>query len=285
MYNLKRPEGRSTLLWTTAKSFAVATAVALGLTTAASAEPSDDAAALVRASVAYQIDAMMEQQLSATGLDVTGQVEVFALPQWVGERDQTPERATVTTRLVAPNGAKGMSLHDATATRLVSEAQRQMLRFDTHPPSEYDRRDLLAAPAVGGGEEWACLTEALYFEARGEPLIGQLAVAEVILNRVDSRKYPDSICGVIAQGESRRNACQFSFRCDGQPEQFSEEIAYDLVGKVARMMLDGRDRALTQGATHYHTTAVEPGWSRRLTPTTQIGKHMFYRYPVQSASN
>ena len=74
-------------------------------------------------------------------------------------------------------------------------------------------------PFRKGGAEWACLTEALYFEARGETLKGQLAVAEVILNRVDNRKYPDSICGVITQGASKRHKCQFSFKCDGRPEK------------------------------------------------------------------
>ena len=112
-----------------------------------------------------------------------------------------------------------------------------------------------------------------------------IAVAEVILNRVDSRKYPNTVCGVISQGQSRRNACQFSFRCDGRPEEFHEKSAYEQVGRVARMMLNGRERSLTEGATHYHTRYVRPGWSRRLTKTAEIGTHLFYRYPTQSASN
>ena len=146
-----------------------------------------------------------------------------------------------------------------------------------------DRMDHL--PPVAGSEEWACMAEALYFEARGEKMSGQIAVAEVILNRVKSRRFPNSVCAVVSQGSSRRNACQFSFKCDGQPERFSERKAYERVGKVAQMMLDGRKHDLTGGATHYHTTAVKPGWSRRLTRTTQIGEHLFYRHPDQSASN
>ncbi len=140
-------------------------------------------------------------------------------------------------------------------------------------------------PPASGDSEWACLAEALYFEARGENLKGQMAVAEVILNRVQSQRYPNTVCRVISQGASRRNACQFSFKCDGRPERFSERFAYERVGKVARVMLDGRDRDLTDGATHYHTIRVQPGWSRRLEQTVQIGDHIFYRRHDQAAMN
>lgn len=140
-------------------------------------------------------------------------------------------------------------------------------------------------PPATGNSEWACLTEALYFEARGEDLKGQMAVAEVILNRVESKRFPDTVCRVISQGASRRNACQFSFKCDGVPERFSERRAYERVGKVARVMLDGHERGLTNGATHYHTTWVQPGWSRRLMQTAQVGDHLFYRRPDQAAMN
>ncbi|MSU90101.1 cell wall hydrolase [Rhodobacteraceae bacterium 2CG4] len=181
--------------------------------------------------------------------------------------------------------SRQLTMMDATAARQAGEARSAIRPFDHRQPGEYDRDTLDRLPVASGGPEWACLTEALYFEARGESLKGQLAVAEVILNRVDSRRYPDSVCGVISQGEQRRDACQFSFRCDGKPETFSEKRAYERVGKIARLMLDGRDRALTSGATHYHTTAVKPSWARRLTRTAQIGRHLFYRLPVQQASN
>lgn len=283
----RRPKGRDVLRGATiTRSVCAAFSALVSCVLPAGAEPSEHSAELIRASVAYQISTVLDQErLTGISLDATGQVEVFALPRWVGERDQSTERPAAIKGPSDLSVTGALSLQDSTASRQADDARRQMMRFDMRPPSEFDRAELLAAPAAEGGQEWACLTEALYFEARGEPLIGQLAVAEVILNRVDSRKYPNSICGVISQGEARRNACQFSFRCDGQPELFNEKVAYDLVGKVARMMLDGRDRPLTLGATHYHTTAVEPGWSHRLTPTTQIGKHLFYRYPLQSARN
>ncbi|MEL7464390.1 MAG: cell wall hydrolase [Pseudomonadota bacterium] len=133
------------------------------------------------------------------------------------------------------------------------------------------------------GEAWRCLTEAIYFEARGETTRGQFAVAEVILNRVDSRVYPNSVCGVVTQGTGRKYACQFSYTCDGKAEVVNNRKAFVKAAKIAKSMLDGRPRVLTNKATHYHTTAVNPAWSRKLEKTTHIGEHIFYRYPRGSA--
>ncbi len=137
-------------------------------------------------------------------------------------------------------------------------------------------------PAASGDRSWQCLTEALYFEARSETLEGQFAVGEVILNRVDSRKFPNSVCGVVTQGAHRLNACQFSYNCDGKAEHFSEARAYARSGKLAKLLLDGRARVLTDGATYYHTSAVNPSWSRSFTKTAQIGRHIFYNAETTS---
>ncbi|MBL4918259.1 cell wall hydrolase [Szabonella alba] len=144
----------------------------------------------------------------------------------------------------------------------------------------YDRVWLADQPAVSGGQEWACLAKALYFEARGETVKGQFAVAEVILNRVDSGAYPNSVCAVVNQGSGRRNACQFSFTCDGKDDRIREADAYDAAGKIAQVMLSGAPRKLTQGATHFHTTQVRPRWAHRFPRTAQIGAHLFYRQPL-----
>jgi spore germination cell wall hydrolase CwlJ-like protein len=134
-----------------------------------------------------------------------------------------------------------------------------------------------AQPVAKGGDEWRCLAEALYFEARGETASGLFAVAEVILNRVDSVRYPSSVCGVITQGTGERHACQFSYTCDGKPEHVTNAAAFARVGKVARVMLDGAPRTLTKGALFYHTKAVAPSWSREFDQTASIGVHHFYR--------
>jgi len=141
----------------------------------------------------------------------------------------------------------------------------------------YSVKELDARPVATGGADWQCLSEALYFEARGEALKGQIAVAEVILNRVDSKKFPSSVCGVIRQGTGRKHACQFSYTCDGLPEHIREPAAYERVGKVARMMLDGAPRGLSGGALFYHTTAVNPRWARVFQRTTRLGVHLFYK--------
>lgn len=148
----------------------------------------------------------------------------------------------------------------------------------------YSLDRLASLPKVDGGKEWSCLTEALYFEARGETLKGIFGVAEVILNRVDDPRYPSSVCGVINQGTGERYRCQFTYTCDGRPEVMSEERARDLVGRVARVMLDGAPRALTGGATHYHTKSVKPRWARVFPRTTTIGYHHFYRQPDRIAT-
>ena len=132
-----------------------------------------------------------------------------------------------------------------------------------------------------GGKQWRCMAEALYFEARGESVLGQFAVGEVILNRVKASSYPDTVCGVVKQGTGQRHRCQFSFYCDGKAEVISERKAFDQVGKVAKIMLSGTPRDLTGGATHYHTKAVAPRWSRVFTRTATIGFHHFYRQPVR----
>ena len=140
-------------------------------------------------------------------------------------------------------------------------------------------------PTPTGNANWACLTEALYFEARGEILKGQFAVAEVIMNRVKSARYPDNICGVINQGTGRKYQCQFTYTCDGNPEHINEPRAWERVGKVAKIMLSGAPRALTGGATYYHTTAVNPSWSRKFNQTAAIGVHQFYRPDYRISSN
>ncbi len=141
----------------------------------------------------------------------------------------------------------------------------------------YDDDFLAAMPAPKGDAQWQCLKTALYFEARGETLKGQFAVAEVILNRVDSPRYPKTVCGVVQQGSSK--GCQFSYACDGIKDVMREKAAADRAGRIARIMLDGAPRGLTEGATHFHTRAVRPGWAHRFPRTAQIGAHLFYRQP------
>lgn len=139
---------------------------------------------------------------------------------------------------------------------------------------------LMAQPVPQGDGEWQCLTEALYFESRGESLEGQIAVAEVILNRVDSPLYPRTVCGVVKQRGG--GGCQFSYICDGRTDRMREVAAADLAGRIARAMLDDAPRLLTEGATHFHVKGVRPSWSKGFSRTAAIGAHFFYRQPGSS---
>ncbi len=150
---------------------------------------------------------------------------------------------------------------------------------------EYSLSWIDAQPAPTGGEDLKCLAEALYFEARGETVAGQFAVAEVIVNRSKSSIFPDTICGVISQGTGRKYQCQFTYKCDGYKDTIAEKRAYERVSKVARAVLDGYSSNLTDGATYYHTNAVSPAWSRRFIRTATIGVHYFYRRHDQRASS
>ena len=88
-----------------------------------------------------------------------------------------------------------------------------------------DTRAIDALPLETGGPQWQCLAEAIYFESRGEPLAGQIAVAEVVLNRVDDRRYPKTVCGVTKQGVGGGRGCQFSYACDGRSDAMKSQVA------------------------------------------------------------
>ena len=153
----------------------------------------------------------------------------------------------------------------------------ERLKWRRSPKIEYTTAFINSQPRATGGSDLRCLAEALYFEARGETIKGQFAVAEVILNRVDSAEYPNTVCAVINQGTGRKFACQFTYTCDGRPDRITDKSAYERVAKVARISLDGAPRELTRGALFYHTTAVNPSWARKFKRTARYGVHLFYR--------
>jgi Cell Wall Hydrolase len=128
----------------------------------------------------------------------------------------------------------------------------------------------------------SCMARAVYFEARSESRQGQLAVATVILNRTKSSHYPSSICGVVYQGASRHNSCQFSFACDGKPDFPDHASAWKAALEVTALALgdktitDDSELRIVSTATHYHADYVRPRWSRSLNRLTKIGRHIFY---------
>jgi N-acetylmuramoyl-L-alanine amidase len=189
-----------------------------------------------------------------------------------------------TTAIAGGNG----SLFSSTSV-LFSAAQdpmdlpraRPLLYTDVEPVKieNSENEVFLAATKIKYSEQdLQCMTEALYHEARGEGRKGQAAVAEVILNRVDSRSFPSTVCGVINQRG------QFSYTIGGS-KPIRNKAAYLRARDVAAAALSGASRNLTGGATYFHTPAVRPAWSHRFQRTTQIGSHIFYRTGQRLASN
>ena len=136
-----------------------------------------------------------------------------------------------------------------------------------------------------------CLALNTYHEAKNQSLVGQVATAQVVMNRVADDRYPNTVCEVVKQGPHRpswenpekeypiRHRCQFSWYCDGKPDVPKNEKAWRKAQDVAFLVLYNKiNLDVTEGATHYHATYVKPAWARTKTRTTKIEKHIFYRW-------
>jgi len=134
-------------------------------------------------------------------------------------------------------------------------------------------------------EPITCLAMAIYFEARGEPTIGQMAVAHVIMNRVESDDFPDTVCGVVTEGETYitkpdlpiRHQCQFSFYCDGKSDKPTDEDALHWATSIAWGDYHKQIYDPTNGAVYYHADYVQPDWAETKRPVRQISRHIFYK--------
>jgi len=136
-----------------------------------------------------------------------------------------------------------------------------------------------------------CLALNTYHEAKNQSLVGQIATAQVVMNRVADDRYPNTVCEVVKQGPHRpswenpekeypvRHRCQFSWYCDGKSDVPKNEKAWRKAQDVAFLVLYNKvNLDVTEGATHYHATYVRPAWARTKTRTTRIEKHIFYRW-------
>jgi len=149
------------------------------------------------------------------------------------------------------------------------------------PPMGEGDHDWVASPlpaSVFSAREQQCLAAAIYFEARGESLKGQAAVAQVVLNRVRNPAYPKSICGVVYQNQMWRNRCQFSFACDGIKDRVASREHYKMAEDVAMAVTAGKIWLPEIGSsTHYYADYVSPRWARAMEKMRKIGRHIFYR--------
>ena len=168
--------------------------------------------------------------------------------------------------------------------------------LERSPVSPYDKfgqrfRDMAALDGVAtfsprhfklaerSEAEHLCLSQAIFYEARSESIAGQLAVAEVIMNRVGDHRYPNTVCNVVFQGSERSTGCQFTFTCDGALRRQPSGKMWKRAQDVAANVLMELNRPLTGSATHYHTNYVNPIWNQNLVETKVIGTHIFYRFP------
>lgn len=138
----------------------------------------------------------------------------------------------------------------------------------------------LGLTGLARAKQEKCLTDAIYFESRGEAIDGQMAVAQVVMNRVFSGFYPNTVCGVVYQKKyvRRYGGCQFTFACDGKPDVVKEPEMWEIAKKIARDTLDGKLWLKNVGkATHYHAFWVRPDWVREMAKIQRLGVHTFYR--------
>ena len=150
----------------------------------------------------------------------------------------------------------------------------------TSEPLTPARPFVLAAKSTAEKERAVrCLSNAIYYEAALEPVDGQRAVAQVVLNRVRDQNFPKSVCGVVYEGWERTTGCQFSFTCNNALLSGPLPVLYQRARKVAEAALNGSVMADVGTATHYHADYVAPYWAPTLTKLTQIGMHIFYRWP------
>ena len=136
-----------------------------------------------------------------------------------------------------------------------------------------------------------CLALNTYHEAKNQSLVGQIATAQVVMNRVEDDRFPSTVCEVVKQGPTRpswedpekeypiKHRCQFSWYCDGKDDTPKNEKAWRKAQDVAFLVLYNKIQLdVTEGATHYHATYVRPAWAKTKKRTTRIEKHIFYRW-------
>ena len=167
---------------------------------------------------------------------------------------------------------------------------------DTYPPVDkldWSRKDVypINKYAYGAQSDFDCMIEAIYYEAGNQPLIGKIAVAQVILNRVRSKRYPNTVCDVVHQGPKSqwwlenhgkevpiKHKCQFSYYCDGKEEVRYEGKSWNESEHAAMMIINNSLlKDITDGATHYHADYVSPYWSKDMTRTITIENHLFFK--------
>ena len=200
------------------------------------------------------------------------------------------ESALAIARRHAPYTVAGSAQRDRQAALLTARLEQLRSRPGAEGLRKVSLTDPLAAQpfhlggALDASRDLECLTQAVYYEARGEGRDGMKAVAQVVLNRVRHRAFPNSVCAVVFQGAGRRTGCQFSFTCDGSMRGRVNRTAWNRARDIASSALSGSVYAGVGNATHFHTTGVSPQWRHSLVRVGQVGDHLFYRFGGRSGA-
>lgn len=266
-----------------------------------------DTAARVKAWWLAQTDDQRKETITAAAwasVAAAGLVSLFAFvpQQYVEQREAADYRQQVELFAGSYYANETPSVKVASASSNASNVSadwlsdwsesvaESTLNFEVQPASydigfeqpvvmTYAPRKALFSEAEEATTQHNCLATAIYYEARSESLSGQLAVAEVIMNRVADARFPGSVCDVVFQGSYRNTGCQFTFTCDGALARKPRGIRWERAQSVAAHVVLGLNEPRTGGATHYHADYVDPIWNAGLVKTETIDTHIFYRFP------
>jgi spore germination cell wall hydrolase CwlJ-like protein len=180
----------------------------------------------------------------------------------------------------AANSAAAINLPPPNLLRPLSPAEATKENADrpfVSRPDTAAARFVLHADAADRERAVTCLAQAAYYEASGEGVDGERAVAQIVLNRVHHPGFPSTVCGVVYQGGDRATGCQFSFVCDGSMQRVPVPALWTRSREIAEQALAGKVFAPVGHATHYHADYVLPYWADSLDKSVQLGHHIFYR--------
>lgn len=203
------------------------------------------------------------------------------MTSYLRAQQRLPHLALVVLAMITMIAAPGFAKAIDVVTGVYGSGQTPLITPAPLPPYDPNvvQPFVLKTSAIEREQAVDCLADAVYYEAGFEPLEGQRAVAQVIVNRVRDPNFPSSVCGVVFQGYKRQTGCQFSFVCDGSMKRrppHPEQVAFAKM--IAEQALSGYVVKEVGTATHYHTDYVHPAWAPNMVEVAQIGQHIFYHW-------
>lgn len=204
--------------------------------------------------------------------------KAVAVADAVAKQDEAPRERIVPVKLLSYASADDGT--ESPFDAVLGRSSRGPVILDSKIEATHAWLNLAIPTNARSATEVKCLATAIYFEARGEPEKGRIAVAQVVLNRLKNPAYPNTICGVVYQNKNMRNRCQFSFACDGIPDRIRDQKSWDEAQSLARRVVNDDKHLYLESvgaATHYHATYVRPRWARSMNRMDKIGRHVFYK--------